>query len=304
MKIVNLIEDTQGNNNCNIEHGLSFYIETPRHKLLFDLGASDLFIQNAKKRNIDLADVDTVIISHGHYDHGGGLASFLHINDKAKIYLRDTAFDDFYSLNHEPPKYIGLDKSLQGNERFVYIKDDLHRIDSELVLFANMDSTNSPSANQQLKKTKDLIPDSFDHEQCLSILAENQRILLSGCAHHGILNILDKYKELFGKEPDVVISGFHMEKKSSYSDEDINNIIDTALALKKYSTRFYTCHCTGMAPYQAMRKIMGNQLSYIHCGDEIKLKKKRNEYMKLHKLFAWGTVFCFAMTMVTGYKRK
>ena len=121
---------------------------------------------------------------------------------------------------------------------------------------------------------------------------------------------MDRYCELFGEEPDFVISGFHMMKKGSYSDEEINMIIDTALALRQYKTVFYTGHCTGVEPYNAMKKLMGDRLRYVHSGDEIHTEtakaaqKRRREYMKWHRFFAWGTVVCFVMTMVTGYKRK
>ena len=66
-----------------------------------------------------------------------------------------------------------------------------------------------------------------------------------------------------------MISGFHMMQRGGYSEEDIDLIIDTALSLKKEypDTRFYTCHCTGVEPYEAMRQILGERLTYVHCGD-------------------------------------
>ncbi|MFR0986450.1 MAG: MBL fold metallo-hydrolase [Frisingicoccus sp.] len=92
MKIVNLIENTEGCSGCASEHGLSFYIET-KHKLLVDTGATDAFVRNAKMLGVDLKAVDTVILSHGHYDHGGGLPAFIKINSKAKIYIRTAALE-------------------------------------------------------------------------------------------------------------------------------------------------------------------------------------------------------------------
>ena len=305
MRIVCLVENTPGKAGLPCEHGLSFYIETKKHKILMDTGASDLFVKNAEVLDIDLAKVDTVVISHGHYDHGGGLAAFLALNHTAKVYIRATAFDDYYSLNHEPVKYIGLDKALQNHVQIVLIMEDTYRIDESLFLFAGMESENLPSANKALRKGETLEQDDFGHEQCLAVREDGQNVLFSGCAHHGILNIMKRWKQLQGKDPDLVISGFHMAKKNGYDDDDINMIIDTALQLKTYDSRFLTCHCTGKAPYEAMKKIMGNKLDYIHCGDEVILAiKKGNTYMKFHKLFAWGTVFCFAMTMLTGYRRK
>ena len=101
MKIVNLIEDTKGVNGCHHEHGLSFYIETENHKLLLDTGATDAFLDNAIVLGIDLKKVDTVIISHGHYDHTGGLLAFTAINPSAKIYIQKAACGEFYNYRNQ-----------------------------------------------------------------------------------------------------------------------------------------------------------------------------------------------------------
>ena len=117
---------------------------------------------------------------------------------------------------------------------------------------------------------------------------------------------MEQYRRLFGGDPDIVISGFHMMKRKGYTKEDIRFIVHTAYELRKYKTRFYTCHCTGVEPYTAMKKIMDGRLEYIHSGDSIVIseKKGRKSFMKAHRFFAWAAVFCFIMTMVTGYKRK
>ena len=77
MKITSLLENTPCRDDMHIEHGLSLYIETAHHKILFDMGQTDLFAQNAKNLGISLTEVDYAVLSHGHYDHGGGLAAFL-----------------------------------------------------------------------------------------------------------------------------------------------------------------------------------------------------------------------------------
>ena len=91
MRIVCLIENTEGKAGCGIEHGLCLYVETERHKLLLDTGASELFIKNAELKGVDLTKVDTVVISHRHSDHGGGLEAFSRINPTAKIYMQESA---------------------------------------------------------------------------------------------------------------------------------------------------------------------------------------------------------------------
>ena len=319
MRIINLVENTEGKSGCGVEHGLCFYIETEKHKLLMDAGQTELLLENAQKLGIDLTAVDTVVLSHGHYDHGGGILPFAKINPDAKIYVPEAAFGEYYSVNKAgEPHYIGLAAEIRELSQVVKVSaEGIYKIDEELSIFSGIGSKHPvPSANQRLKKKAgdDLVQDDFAHEQCLVIREGIKSSLLSGCAHHGLLNILDRYRELYGGEPDVVISGFHMMRRHGYSDEDINVIIDTALALRQYKTVFYTGHCTGVEPYNAMKKLMGDRLHYVHSGDEIRVqtgiettkpvKKKRSEYMKWHKFFAWGTVVCFVMTMVTGYKRK
>ena len=114
MRIINLVENTEGASGCGVEHGLCFYIETEKHKLLMDTGQTGLLLENAEKLGIDLTKVDTVVLSHGHYDHGGGILPFAKINPAAKIYVPEKAFGEYYSMNKAgEPHYIGLAKEIQ-----------------------------------------------------------------------------------------------------------------------------------------------------------------------------------------------
>ena len=97
MKIINLIENTKGAAACASAHGLSFYVETSDHKLLVDLGPSAQTLKNAEKLGIDLKAVDTVILSHGHYDHSGGIMEFAKINPHAPIFMQRSADGNYYA---------------------------------------------------------------------------------------------------------------------------------------------------------------------------------------------------------------
>lgn len=271
MKIINLIEDTKGIEGCVYEHGLSFYIETENHKLLLDTGATDAFIENAKVLGIDLTKVDTVIISHGHYDHTGGILAFASLNPNAKIYIQKSAQGAFYNYRNQEEKYIGMDEKISELAQVVFLEGDL-KIDEELSVFTGVTGRKLwPKGNEILKKKigNEFLQDDFCHEQYLVITEGELRVLLSGCAHNGILNILDKYEELFGNHPTHVISGFHMMKKNDYTAEDTKMIEGTAHILSKMDTYFYSGHCTGEYPLTVLKSIMKEQLIAIHSGETV-----------------------------------
>lgn len=270
MKIINLVEDTQSGA-CLNEHGLSFYVETQKHRLLVDSGASDLFLRNAGLLGVDVSQVDTAILSHGHYDHAGGLLAFAQVNHTAKIYLKDSADGDFYHLLPDHAKYIGIDKAILRLPQVVTVTENV-KIDDELFLFTNIGGTDVPSwSNGGLKKKigSEYVQDDFSHEMCLVISQESRRILMSGCAHNGILNILARYFELFGSYPDTVISGFHLTKKSAYTPEETDIITQTARKLAQTNAQFFTGHCTGHAAFALMKEIMGEQLHELHSGTAV-----------------------------------
>ncbi len=274
MRIVCLMENTQGKSGCKCEHGLSFYVETERHKLLVDTGASDAFCENAETLSVDLKKVDTVILSHGHYDHAGGILKFAEVNGDAPIYMQKAALDSYYHKDEVVERYIGIAPAIKELSQ-VKLLEGNHRIDQELVLFGQVTERKLwPSGNLDLKVKRGEVfyQDEFLHEQYLVIEEGGQKVLISGCAHNGILNILNRYRDLYGEDPYAVFSGFHMRKKSGYSKEDVDMIQDIARELRAYKTRFFTGHCTGEEPYEIMKEIMGEQLVYMHSGDEIWLR--------------------------------
>ena len=275
MRIVNLIENTEGNPDCVSAHGLSFYVETKNHKLLLDLGPSEDTLKNAAALGIKLSDVDTMILSHGHYDHSGGIIPFTKINNKAAIYMQAVATDAYFADDgkdaFERYRYIGIDPDIEKLPQLRFISGDTV-IDDELELFTIQKRSHElPFTNKRLliRKGDEYIRDDFRHEHYLVIRQDGKSVLMSGCAHNGILSIMDAYVEKYGKAPDTVISGFHLMKKTSYREEEIREIEDIARELNKYPTRFFTCHCTGVDAFDIMKTIMGERLSYVHSGEEI-----------------------------------
>ncbi len=270
MKILTLVENSSGNG-CDAEHGLSFYIETQNHKLLMDFGSSDLLLKNSLLLNVDLTQVDTCILSHGHYDHAGGILPFCQINSSAKIYLKSTAGGEYYNLSYGYDKYIGIDQQIPNLPQCVFVQGNL-KIDEELFLFTNITGRKYPAKGNLHLKQKihgEFIQDTFEHEQCLVISEGNRKILLSGCAHNGIINIVDCYYNIFHAYPDIVISGFHLMQKTEYTADDIKNIQAIAYELLKTGAFFYTGHCTGENAFPILKEIMGNKLHHLHSGMKI-----------------------------------
>lgn len=258
MKITALIENTSTRQDITPEHGLSLFIETNGTHLLFDMGQTDLFLKNASSLGVDLGQVDLAVLSHGHYDHGGGLNSFLSINSTAPVYLNENAFLPLYNGTQ---KYIGLDIVLRGNPRLIPVGDEAE-ISPSMKLFscngrARPNSLGSFGLTERVGE--EFIDDAFLHEQYLLIEENGRRILLSGCSHKGILDIATWFR------PDVLVGGFHVSKLP-LSDE----LRTLALALNALPTEYYTCHCTGVEQYRFMKQFMP-RLHYLSCGETVRV---------------------------------
>lgn len=269
MKIVTLVENTASNQIYRKKHGLSLYIETTNHKLLFDLGPDDTFIHNAKLLGIDLAAVDTVIISHGHDDHGGALDQFLAVNHTAKIYLHREALSSYYVKAAFIKIPIGLKIKSDLSDRLI-LTGDCHIIDDELFLFADIKGQFHSRSNRALlaKQQGRYIPDAFSHEQNLIISDQDCHVLLTGCAHRGIENILTAAMQ-HNSGIGTVIGGFHLFNPTSKKSEPENTVKSVADGLSQYNVKFHTCHCTGGTAYNIMKGIMANQLEYLSAGMEL-----------------------------------
>lgn len=266
MKIVVLCENT-AIEPYEQEHGLSLYIETSSHKILMDTGQSDLFLRNAQKAGIDLTQVDTVILSHGHYDHCGGILDFVRINPHAAIYLHEQAGADYYHIEPEVNRYIGISKDILNLKQIRFCHGNL-RIDKELSLYSQISHHHPLSANNSVLKRRDgdaFVSDDFRHEQML-VIEDHVTLLCGGCAHNGIRNIL----ESIDITPDYVLSGFHLKQKH-YTAEDDQHIANLGNALKHYPCTFYSGHCTGEHAFAILKDILQEQLCAISSGMTLNL---------------------------------
>lgn len=264
MYIRTLIENTAHDPALIAEHGLSLYIETNGKRILFDAGQTGAFADNARQLGVDLAAVDLAVLSHGHYDHSGGLARFLEINDHAPIYLSQHAFGKHH---HGAEKYIGVDPALRDCGRLIFAGETCPICDTLTLCGCNTLPLHAPIDSFGLSREQDgaLIPDDFRHEQVLLIREGEKRILISGCSHRGVLN----YARWF--TPDVLIGGFHISKLDPEDPPARARLEALAHALLEQDTVYYTGHCTGLPQFDFLKTIMGSQLHAIYTGHEVRL---------------------------------
>ncbi|MHB1314529.1 MAG: MBL fold metallo-hydrolase [Christensenellales bacterium] len=274
MVIKTLAENTSITGEYRNQHGLSLFIQTSNHKVLFDTGADSLFYENALKTDVNIEDVDMVVISHGHYDHGGGLQTFFEINKKARVYTQKQAFDrHFYRSPDGETSYIGLDQTLKGNERIIPVENYFH-INEELELFSNVKGKELFSAANKvllMENGERLAEDDFSHEQNLIISENGKTILIAGCAHNGIVNIVKKFIEMKGKPADYVIGGFHLFNPSTKKSEDPQLVSQIGNYLLSTGSQYYTCHCTGIEAFKQLQAIMKDKIEYLSTGRIIQL---------------------------------
>lgn len=258
MRIVTLMENTSCREDLTAEHGLSLYIETGEYRILFDAGQTGAFADNAEKLGIDLSKVDLAVLSHGHYDHGGGLRRFLEINKTAPVWMNPHAFGEHYNGSEE---YIGLDPALAKSGRIRYAENE-RTIGPGMTLFTRI-SCPEPIRpfGLRVREGEGLVPEVFRHEQYLLVEEDGRKLCFSGCSHRGILNIMEHFR------PDVLIGGFHFMKLDPAGAE----LEAAAARLRRYPCIYYTGHCTGREQYETLKDRLGSRLHSLSSGKEIRL---------------------------------
>jgi 7,8-dihydropterin-6-yl-methyl-4-(beta-D-ribofuranosyl)aminobenzene 5'-phosphate synthase len=249
------------------EHGLSFYIEVNDHVYLSDVGQSGKFAENAGKLGLDLSRVEALAISHHHYDHGGGLRRFFEENDLARVYLRQTDTEDFVANSPpDPLRYIGLDKGLlkEHHARIEMITENQEAAPGLHLLTTIPDSYPKPDGDLRLQMLSDegLRPDDFKHELVTVLADEKGLVVLSGCAHNGVLNMIAAVREAFPDETiQAVIGGFHLH----HEDREAILAVGEKLLAEEIPA-IISGHCTGDKAVKLLENCLGERFQQLYTG--------------------------------------
>lgn len=275
-KITTLIENNPGVDiKLYNEHGLSLYIEVNEFKILFDTGQSGNFIKNAERLNVDLNNLNYVILSHGHYDHSGGFKKFVDkVKSPYKLIVGKGFFNKKYKFTEEKTyKYIGN----SFNEEFVnqnnipikYIEEDIFYINKDIMIFSNFKKNNDfelTNPKFQIKQNKNYILDDFSDEIALVVKLDKGLMVIVGCSHVGIINILETIIEKTGMPIYGIVGGTHLVEAN---DLRLNNTIDF-LKEKKVAI-LGVSHCTGENAVSRVKEEFKEIFSDNSTGNVIKI---------------------------------
>jgi 7,8-dihydropterin-6-yl-methyl-4-(beta-D-ribofuranosyl)aminobenzene 5'-phosphate synthase len=282
MRITSLMENSRLPNRPDLqaEHGVSLHVQHGDTALLFDTGASEAFADNAARLGIDLAAVDLAVLSHHHYDHGGGLARFLWENDHAPVFLGrldlGACHARLFGLLH---RHIGIDRRLLRDhpDRFTAVHETRELAPSVFAL-ADIPTPHPPPAGNRimfLQQGNTFVPDDFAHELLVVLRADDGLVVLSGCSHRGILNMVEAVLARFpGERIRALIGGFHLIglpflNTMAGSRAEVEQL---ALELGQHPIdRAYTGHCTGEKAYRVLHAILGERLTNFPAGRVIEV---------------------------------
>jgi 7,8-dihydropterin-6-yl-methyl-4-(beta-D-ribofuranosyl)aminobenzene 5'-phosphate synthase len=270
-----LVENTVGvSRDIKGEWGLSIYIEiNNNYHILFDTGADDALLQNARTMKVNLNDVDILILSHGHFDHTGGLRAFLkYLQKPIEVIAHPHLFNERYARTKEKIIYNGIPfktvelESLGAQFNFikvpkeispgVFVSGEVPRIrnlknDKKLVIFQNQEEC----------------PDPLLDDMSLYIVTPSGLVVILGCAHAGIENIIEHGRNITGvKKIHTILGGTHL---GTLSDSERDETIDY---LKSLNLNLLSAnHCTGLAAISKLANIFNKCFLYSSAGKKIEL---------------------------------
>ncbi len=280
MRIITLIENRPSDTDPGLtaEWGLSLHIHFNGRRILLDTGASGAFARNATRLSVDLAAVDAAVLSHHHYDHGGGLRRFFELNARASVHMgQPPAGECWFRRFWLIKRYIGIEPTLldEYRQRFTTVCRAVEIL-PDVFLFPDISGSHPrPGGNRALclKSDAGYRPDEFRHEVVMAIRENGRLVIFTGCSHNGVLNIIETVtRSLPGIPIKALVGGFHM-----VSVPPFNTMADRAVDIESVGQRVmewpaeavWTGHCTGPKAFELLKGVMGERLRALKTGTVI-----------------------------------
>ena len=264
-----LVDDYADNLTLKNEHGFSAWIEAEGRRILFDTGQSDIFIQNACALGVDPQSADMVILSHGHYDHTGGIHELVKRNDSLFIYCHPDVFIPRYNRQMNGLiKQIGIDR--KSEDALKWIDNRIFYTTGPLYLSANIgitgpiprripfeDNGGSFFLDPLAKNT-----DPLEDDMAMWFSTAEGLVIVTGCCHSGLINTIHYIRSLTGnRSVYAILGGFHLLQASS------ERIESTCDYLKSTGVkRIIPCHCTGKAAMEIFESRFGQKVERGKVG--------------------------------------
>mgnify|MGYP006295837473 CR=1 FL=1 len=271
VRITTLVENTAGGRGLLGEHGLSFLIEADGHRVLFDTGQGRVLTHNAERLGISINGLEAVALSHGHYDHTGGLENVLETNPTARLYLHPEALAAKFNRNGRD---IGAGLPAAGElgnwgveliwtEEATEIAPGLF-VTGPIPRRTDFEDTGGPFFRDSDCREEDHLPD----DQAVFLRTKDGVVVILGCGHAGVVNTLEYVAELTGEtRVHAVVGGMHVLHAGT------ERLERTAEALERFGVQVLgPNHCTGIEAVCHFRRRLPGRVITMGVGDTLELR--------------------------------
>jgi 7,8-dihydropterin-6-yl-methyl-4-(beta-D-ribofuranosyl)aminobenzene 5'-phosphate synthase len=269
LRITTLADDTAGEPGLLAEHGLCVLLDADGHRVLFDAGQGRVLLANAWRLGVDLRQVEAMVLSHGHYDHTGGLALALAHASRPGVYLHPAALEKKYAREDQPPhRSIGIPgltaREIEAQSRCVVwtrgpaeVLPGIH-VTGEIPRHTDFEDVGGPFfLDEECRR-----PDPLIDDQALYVDSIAGLVVVLGCAHAGVVNTLEYVSRLTGRsEVHAVLGGMHLLRAPS------DRVDKTLRALERFHVQAIApCHCTGSAAVARFQRALGSRVVDCRTG--------------------------------------